>query len=358
MLKFKIKLSKKRCESNHIRKETSVDVRQMIIRLHSEGNSYSEIADIVKRSRSTIASIIQRSREGRVVNGHRTGKPSLLNDRDRRLLLRNVEQHPQKSAPALTSELALAVQKDLHPETVRRVLRKNGYHGRRPRRKPFISMVNEKKRLEFAHKYLNEENMFWESVLFSDESKFNIYGSDGRGYVWRKNNEALKKNLRATVKHGGGGVLVWGCMSASGVGKLVFIDGNMDQNMYLNILQDNLQASVDLLGLPPNWIFQQDNDPKHTARLIKEWLLYRVPKQLNSPPQSPDLNPIEHLWEELDRRIRLPHIRCKITNKETLKTELLAAWNAIPPTITRNLVQSMQKRLQAVITTNGGPTKY
>lgn len=139
---------------------------------------------------------------------------------------------------------------------------------------------------------------------------------------------------------------------------MVFIDGNMDQNMYLNILQDNLQASVDLLGLPPNWIFQQDNDPKHTARLIKEWLLYRVPKQLNSPPQSPDLNPIEHLWEELDRRIRLPHIRCKITNKETLKTELLAAWNAIPPTITRNLVQSMQKRLQAVITTNGGPTKY
>lgn len=110
-----------------------------------------------------------------------------------------------------------------------------------------------KKRLDFACAHKNKDREFWDRVLFTDESKYNIYGSDGRGYVWRKNKEALKKqNLRATVKHGGGSVLVWGCMTAAGVGNLVFIDQIMDQHVYREILQDNLQPSVDRLGLPPS----------------------------------------------------------------------------------------------------------
>lgn len=334
-------------------------VREHIIRLHGEGHSYSDLAKVFKRSRTTIASIVQRSQVGRVRNANRTGRPPLLNDRERRKLLQNVSKHPRKSAPTLASELAVDSQKNIHPENVRRVLRNNGYHGRKPRRKPFISAVNEQKRLKFAREHQKKDEAFWERVLFTDESKFNIYGSDGRGYVWRKNKEALKKeNLRATVKHGGGSVLVWGCMAASGVGNLHFIDGIMDQYVYRNILHDNLPASVARLGLPCNWIFQQDNDPKHTARSVKEWLLYRTPKQLYSPPQSPDLNPIEHLWEELDRRIRVPEVKCRITNKETLKQALRDAWDSIPPEVTTNLVSSMPRRLEAVIMSKGGPTKY
>lgn len=173
--------------------------------------------------------------------------------------------------------------------------------------------------------------------------------------IWRSKNEAFaERNLIPTVKHGGGSVMVWGCMSASGVGNLVFIEGTMKKEDYLKILRDNLPTSVEKLGLDPVWVFQQDNDPKHTAKIVKEWLIFRVPKQLDHPPQSPDLNPIEHLWEHLDQQIR----KRTITNEDMLKLALVDEWKKISSEVTRNLVNSMPRRLQAVIKAKGNPTKY
>ncbi|GFW24600.1 transposable element Tcb2 transposase [Trichonephila clavipes] len=137
---------------------------------------------------------------------------------------------------------------------------------------------------------------FGTQLFFSDESKFNIFGSDGRQYVWRKPNiELEKQHLTPTVKYGGGSVLVWGCMAANGVGKLCFIDGIMTaRSTYIDILLHNLQFSAQKLGLGTSFVFQQDNGPKHTANLTREWLLYNSPRQLNTPLQSPDINPIEN----------------------------------------------------------------
>jgi transposase len=147
-------------------------------------------------------------------------------------------------------------------------------------------------------------------------------------------------------------------MAASGVGNLVFLDEIMTQDVYLRILQQNLQPSVDRLDLPLSWSLVHDNDPKHTATKVRTWLLFRVPHVLPHPPQSPDLNVIEHLWDELDRKIRLPTVQSRITSKETLKSALRTAWDEIQPEVTQKLVQSMPRRLQAVITARGGSTKY
>lgn len=188
-----------------------------------------------------------------------------------------------------------------------------------------------------------------------DESKYNIFGSDGRALVWRKKNEELNpKNTRKTVKHGGGGVMVWGCMSAAGVGNLAFIEEIMNKTVYLNILKNNLNQSAEKLDIRRDYYFQQDNDPKHTAADVKMWLAYNTPHMLNTPPQSPDMNPIENLWDHLEKRLR----NHTISNKNQLKTLLMTEWQQISPDYTKKLVYSMPSRLNEVLRLKGYPTKY
>ena len=94
-------------------------------------------------------------------------------------------------------------------------------------------------------------------------------------------------------------------MTSSGVGN-VFIDGIMDETKYLKILQENLRDSVSKLNLSSNYWFQSDNDLKHTAKIVKEWVLYNVLHVSLHPPQNPDLNivPIEHLRDEVEKGLR------------------------------------------------------
>ncbi|GBM42820.1 Transposable element Tc1 transposase [Araneus ventricosus] len=120
-----------------------------------------------------------------------------------------------------------------HPETVRNILRSHDFHAPAARKKPFISKVNEKKRLKFARCCLAKPKEFWKSVIFVDESKFNVFGSNGKQKVWRRPITELKlRNLRATVKHGGGSQLVWGCMSSIGIGNLELIDSKVNKYVY------------------------------------------------------------------------------------------------------------------------------
>lgn len=95
----------------------------------------------------------------------------------------------------------------------------------------FISKINKQKRLNFAKKYVNKAEDFWKRVIFLDESKFNIFGSDGCHKIWKKANKEMDlKNVRPTVKHGGESIIVWGCMEASG--NLVIIEGILDKYKY------------------------------------------------------------------------------------------------------------------------------
>ena len=136
---------------------------------------------------------------------------------------------------------------------------------------------------------------FWKKVLWSDESKFNSKKSDGAQSVWRKRGEAFNLSCtRGTIKHGGGSVMLWGCMAWNGVGKLEFIDETMNADLYNNILKRNLKSSAKSLRLGNSFLFQEDNDLKHTAKKTKTFFDENGINVLEWPPQSPDLNPIEH----------------------------------------------------------------
>lgn len=99
--------------------------------------------------------------------------------------------------------------------------------------------------------------------------------------------------VQATAKHGGGGVIVRGCMASPGVGKLVFIDRIIDKMVSLDILKNNFRARVQRLNLEANWRFQQNSNPKHSV--VKQWIVYNAPHTLPALLQYPDMSPMEHL---------------------------------------------------------------
>lgn len=137
-----------------------------------------------------------------------------------------------------------------------------------------------------------------------------------------------------TVKHGGGNVMVWGAMAASGAGSLHFIEGKMNKMDYLNILKQYLPQTTEKLNLSARSLFVHHNDPKLTALVVKEWLLCNTKSVLPHPPQSPDLNPIEHLWAYVEKELR----KRTVHGKNQLKEAIREIWNSIPVEVTANLV--------------------
>lgn len=189
--------------------------------------------------------------------------------------------------------------------------------------------------------------------MWSDESPF-VLTFKTKKRVWRLHNERYSQNcMVGTIKHDKK-INVWGCFCATGVGHLCLIEGIMDQEIYVNILEEPMVHSADLLLGRENWHFQQDNDPKHTAIHVKEWLLDNNCTAMGWPAQSPDLNPIKNLWSLLDRQLS----NRKCNSEAELFKYLKEGWNSIPLDLLDRLIGSMHDRCQAVIDNKGFPTKY
>ncbi|GFU20693.1 transposable element Tcb2 transposase [Trichonephila clavipes] len=229
---------------------------------------------------TTVGYIVKKYLEtGSVENKPRPGGPSKLTSRAKRMIVRSATNKPMESAQNIANELLSPCNVSVSAQTVRNVLQNAGLKARTPRKKPYISEVNRKRRLEFAMKYKNKPMDFWKKVIFSDESKFEVFTPPSIRKIWRKNKTALEpKNVLPTLKYGGGNVMVWGCVAHNGASNLAFINNKMNALAYIDVLRHNLLDSAKKFNMENTFIFQQDNDPKHTAIVTKTWLLYYAPR--------------------------------------------------------------------------------
>ncbi len=192
-------------------------------------------------------------------------------------------------------------------------------------------------------------------ILWSDETKIELFGLNSKRYVWRKPGTAHHlSNTVPTVKHGGGSIMLWGCFSAAGTGRLVAIEGKMNAAKYRDILDENLLQSAQDLRLGRRFTFQQDNDPKHTAKITKEWLHNNSVTVLEWPSQSPDLNPIEHLWRDL----KWLSTNVYHPTWQNWRGSARRNGRGSPNPGVKKLVASFPKRLMAVLNQKGASTKY
>uniref|UniRef100_A0A8C1Z7L4 Tc1-like transposase DDE domain-containing protein n=1 Tax=Cyprinus carpio TaxID=7962 RepID=A0A8C1Z7L4_CYPCA len=194
----------------------------------------------------------------------------------------------------------------------------------------------------------------WSKVMFSDESKFCIsFGNQGPR-VWRKRGEAHNPRcLRSSVKFPQS-VMVWGAMSSAGVGPLCFLRSKVNAAVYQEVLEHFMLPAADQLYGDADFIFQQDLAPAHSAKATSTWFKDHGIPVLNWPANSPDLNPIENLWGIVKRKMR--YARPK--NAEELKATIRATWALITPEQCHRLIDSMPRRIAAVIQAKGAPTKY
>ncbi|MBN3286977.1 TCB1 transposase, partial [Polyodon spathula] len=284
----------------------------------------------------------------------RKGRPSKLSAQTRRRLVREATERPTITLKELQSSVAGSGVM-VHQSTISRALHKTGLYGRVARKKQLLKKYHLKAHLELARKHESDPVAIWEKVLWSDETKVELFGQNSKRYVWRKPNTAhASRHTIPTVNNGGGSSMLWGCFSSAGTGHLVTTEGRMDGAKYRKILQEHLLQSARKLKVGRKFTFQQDNDPKHKVKATLEWLKNKKVNILQWPSQSPDLNPIENLWHYLKIAV---HKR-RPTNLNNLEQICQEERAKITPTLCAKLVHTYPKRLKAVIAVKGGSTKY
>lgn len=310
-----------------------------------QGESEREVALKVRLSKSMVHKIsAELKMHGPKLKGGRIGK---LTSRDKTFCVRSVVRDGKTNAVDVKKALKETLGVDVSACTVRRALKEAGLVSFVRPTKPCISRKNVKARLAFAKAHLDWTVDDWRRVIWSDETRVSIFGSDGRYYSWKRTEDKLQ------AKHGGRGLMIWACITYDGPGFMTKIDNTLDKELYKLILQEELQQSIDWYGYDARKIiFQHDNDPKHTAKTVLEYLGNQQYTTMVWPPQSPDLNPIENIWSMVKLKL-FRNYDSPPKGINDLWDRVQEVWDSLTMEDCRKVIDSMPKRCRDVIKAKG-----
>ena len=192
-------------------KELSKDIRDKIVDLHKAGMGYKKISKQLGEKLTTVGAIIRKWKKHKVTaNLPRSGAPRKISPRGISMMMRKVSDQPSTTQEELVNDLK-AVGTTVTKRTISNTLHREGLKSCCACKVPLLKKAHVQARLKFAKEHLDDPEEAWEKVMWSDETKIELFGINSTHRVWRKRNaEYNPKNTIPTVKHGGGNLMLWG----------------------------------------------------------------------------------------------------------------------------------------------------
>jgi hypothetical protein len=339
--------------------EAADDYFDKVAVLVNHGWTVREIAEWAGLPKSNVGRQVKKICEERGIElKTKRGPPPMLDDYDTKCLFRLVLNGSFKTWGQVAAQMNEVHGVCVSLTTIRRYCVQLGISSMAMLRSPPLTKGARKARLAFCKRHARKGGDEWDNWIWSDESAFRLYRIDGKQRTIRPKAIAPRpQDFQIKAHTGGGKVVVWGCISGAGTGVLLRVEGNMNAGQYCSrVLDWALPESLKKMGLDEDGIvFMQDNAGPHKARQVMQRLEEADFETVAWPPYSPDLNPIENLWENMKRRVMGSG---QAQNLDELWAKIKDVWEGYTVEEIRNFTRSMPKRMKACIQINGGPTKY
>ncbi|GFW21351.1 transposable element Tcb2 transposase [Trichonephila clavipes] len=232
-----------------------------------------------------------------------------------------------------------------------------GLFARRPVRCVPLTPALRRRRSLWCREHRNWRDNEWGRVLFTDESRFSLSSDSHRILIWReRGSRNHPSNIIERDRYGGRGVLVWGGIMLGSLTDLhIFDAGSVNGTRYCNeILLPYVRLFRGAMGL--QFLFMDDNAPCHRIVAAEQLLESEDIERMDWPARSPDLNPIEHVWDFLERRLAartLPPVMIR-----ELRLALQDECASMPQQLIDTLILSMSRLCETCLAVRGVHIPY
>jgi hypothetical protein len=314
------------------------------------------VADHFRVNHSIIVRLMQRFRlTGNVTDRPRAGRPRKTTPREDRVISRRTRQRPFSTAGALHGNLAFGGHNSKYTN---QTPPSSGNASATTHTTSTVDITSSPCSIWLVTWLFGVDYSHMETGPLVWWKSFSLRPTDGHARVWRQRNISFQDNhILGTTAFGGGGVTVWGCFSFDCKLDLHVLDGNLTGQKYRDkVLAPHVVPHFDNHALADRPMFMDDNPRPHRARIVQHFLQHEAVQTIPWPAMSPDMNPIEHVWDFIGQNIKQRIPKCQ--NIDELRTAILQERQHFSQERLRCLVRSMTRRVTELHNKRRGYTRY